>query len=202
MTRPATIIAIAAAVGLLAVIVGAALHASARPAHACSCPSPRPPLEAFANSESVFAGKVVAVSDFPPDGYASYDPRFVTFKVGTVWKGPSYEVMFVTTPLSEASCGFTFIEGQQYIVYAWKEVDVVLCSRTRLAAYAQEDLDALGKGSMPKAGSIAPVPESRPEDNGGGCELSLGYMPGRVDLTMVGMLAPLAWLMCRKRSRR
>ena len=41
---------------------------------------------------------------------------------------------------------------------------------------------ALGEGSMPKAGSIAPVPESRPDDNGGGCELVLGTYGGAVSI--------------------
>ena len=163
----------------------------------CAPPSPQ---EALAKSEAVFAGKVVAVSGLPPSGYNSTDPRVVAFKVSAVWKGPSYETMFITTPLSGASCGFDFIEGKSYIVYAWNGVDVLLCSRTKLSDNARDDFATLGEGSSPEPGSSSPVPKSRPDlVPPSGCELPFGYVRGHIDLSAFGLIAPLAWLAWRRR---
>ena len=185
---------------LTVLLVAAALHASTDQAHACSCVPPPPPKEAQAKSEAVFAGKAVAVGGLPPGGHNSDDPRIVAFKVSTVWKGPSYETLFITTDINEASCGFTFIEGRDYIVYAWKGVDVILCSRTGFTENAQEDFAALGEGSVPEPGSSSPVPKSRPDlVPPSGCELPFGYVRGHIDLSAFGLIAPLAWLAWRRR---
>ena len=183
-----------------ALLIVVAIHASAGRAHACSCVAPPPPKEALAKSEAVFAGRTVAVGGLPPGGYTSDDPRIIEFKVDTVWKGSSYETLFITTDINEASCGFTFIEGREYIVYAWRDVDVLLCSRTRFIENADEDLVALGEGSTPESGTVSPVPESRPSHfPESGCELPFGYVSGRVDLASFGLAVPLAWLLWRRR---
>ena len=73
--------------------------------------------------------------------------------------------MFVTTVRDEAGCGFTFAEGEEYVIYSRSDAtppEVSLCSRTRLAANAQEDFDALGEGSTPEPGSRAPEPTATP----------------------------------------
>ena len=188
---------------LTVLLVAAAIHASSNQAQACSCVPPPSPQEALAKSEAVFAGKVVAVSGLPPGGYNSIDPRIIAFKVNAVWKGPSYETMFITTPLSGASCGFDFIEGKSYIVYTWNGVDVLLCSRTKLSDNARDDFAALGEGSTPEPGSSSPVPKSRPDlVPPSGCELPFGYVRGHIDLSAFGLIASLAWLAWRRRSRR
>ena len=188
---------------LTALLVGVALYASTDQAHACSCVPPPPPQEALAKSEAVFAGRAVAVGGLPPGGFNSDDPRVIAFKVSAVWKGPSYETMFITTPLSGASCGFDFIEGKSYIVYAWNGVDVLLCSRTKLSDNARDDFATLAEGSSPEPGSSSPVPKSRPDlVPPSGCNLPFVYVPGHIDLSAFGLIAPLAWLAWRRRSRR
>ena len=152
MIRPPTIFATAAAFGLFAVIAVAALHASARLAHACSCIPPRPPLEALERADAVFAGDVVSISE--PKGLfrswfeSSTDPITVEFRVNAVWKGKIHETLFIQTAWSSASCGFEFVQGEQYIVYA-REGWASLCSRTKSIDEASEDLMALGEGSAP-----------------------------------------------------
>ena len=201
--RENTMLRVATLLALTVLLVAAAIHASTDQTHACSCVPPPSPQEALAKSEAVFAGKVVAVSGLPPGGYNSTDPRVVAFKVSAVWKGPSYETMFITTPLSGASCGFDFIEGKSYIVYAWNGVDVLLCSRTKLSDNARDDFATLGEGSSPEPGSSSPVPKSRPDlVPPSGCELPFGYVRGHIDLSAFGLIAPLAWLAWRRRSRR
>ena len=82
-----------------------------------------------------------------------------------MWKGVVYEEMYVTTPPTGGSCGFAFEEGEEYIVYAHDSASgdggytVSICSRTALLRQAQADIDALGKGDAPRAGTGGPVPE-------------------------------------------
>ena len=193
MTRPPTTIAIAATFGLLAVIAVAALHISARPAHACSCIPPRPPLEALERADAVFSGDVISISE--PKGLfgswlaSSTDPVTVEFRVNSVWKGEIYETMFIETAWSSASCGFEFVQGEQYIVYA-REDWVSLCSRTRSLDKASEDLMALGEGS-------APVPNDKREE-------SLLLTPAGVGVAIIGLagVAIAFALWRRQKSRR
>ena len=88
-----------------------------------------------------------------------------------MWKGTVHEDMFITTPPTGGSCGFSFVEGEEYIVYASDSAyaddgyTVGICSRTALLRQAQADLDALGEGRAPQAGTGGPVPEP-PQDSG------------------------------------
>ena len=144
------------------------LFAGVGRSYACSCVEPDPPAEALANSTVVFAGRVVAIRgfDIPESGIvSSADLGTIELQVSTVWKGPVQETMFVTTVRNGASCGFTFAEGEEYVIYSRSDAtppEVSLCSRTRLAANAQEDFDALGEGSTPEPGSRAPEPTATP----------------------------------------
>ena len=73
--------------------------------------------------------------------------------------------MNITTPPTGGSCGFTFIEGEEYIVYAYDSAfadggyTVGICSRTALLDQAEADIDALGKGNAPQAGTGVSEPE-------------------------------------------
>ena len=137
-------------------IVALLLHADAVRIYACSCIPPRPPLEALERADAVFAGEVVSISE--PKGLfgswmaSSTDPVTVEFRVSAVWKGESYETMLLETAWSSASCGFDFVPGDRYIVYA-RDGWVSLCSRTKNIDKASEDITALGEGVAPMPGS-------------------------------------------------
>ena len=79
--------------------------------------------------------------------------------------------MSITTPPTGGSCGFTFAEGEEYVVYADDSAydddgyTASICSRTALLRQAQADLDALGEGRAPQAGTGGPAPEP-PQDSG------------------------------------
>ena len=91
---------------------------------------------------------------------SSADRVVATFEVSTVWKGQVTQTFTITTPGSSASCGITFEQGKQYVVYGRAfegVVSAILCSRTRLAADASEDLAALGAGQQPAAGQQSPA---------------------------------------------
>ena len=131
--------------------------------NACSCISPAPPKESLEKSTTVFAGKVVDID--VPSGIviSSADPMKVTFDVSKVWKGPNYKTLVVTTARDGASCGYSFKQGEEYIVYTYGEGDKLstgICSRTNLLATAQEDLVGLGEGNLPTNSGSNYVPQS------------------------------------------
>ena len=130
--------------------------------HACKCEQPGSPSEELEKFDAVFAGRVVSIEhSFDPDAesYTPEDRTTVGFEVSVVWKGTVFEDMFITTPPLGGSCGFAFVEGEEYVVYGSDNDDgdggyvVSICSRTALLEQAQADLDALGDGHAPQAGT-------------------------------------------------
>ena len=138
------------------------------PVHACKCVQPGSPSEELEKFSAVFAGRVVSIQhSYDPDGVSvsSEDRSTVGIEVSAVWKGVVHEDMYITIPPTGGSCGFSFIEGEEYIVYAYDSpyadggYTAGICSRTALLVQAQEDLDALGEGHAPQAGQGGPSPE-------------------------------------------
>ena len=142
--------------------------------YACKCAQPGTPSEELEKFSAVFAGRVVSVQhSFDPDA-ASVSPEdrtTVGFEVSAVWKGTVHGEMFITTPPTGGSCGYTFIEREEYIVYGHDSnygdggYTVGICSRTVLLGQAQADIDELGAGRAPLDGAGGPVPE-QPRDAG------------------------------------
>ena len=204
-----TTITYAAKLVLITTFCGLWLFAGVGRSYACSCVEPDPPAEALANSTVVFAGRVVAIRgfDIPESGIvSSADLGTIELQVSTVWKGPVQETMFVTTVRNGASCGFTFAEGEEYVIYSRSDAtppEVSLCSRTRLAANAQEDFDALGEGSTPEPDSRAPEPEvEQPKSSAGGCNILSQSARAPRDAWGLGLIAGVALLALRRRPRR
>ena len=157
----------------IALLVSAAIVLSLlpRPAFACSCAPPGTPLETLEGATAVFVGEVVSVeAPEPVDGAISTaDPVKVTFAVNTVWKGQVQPELTLTTPRMDASCGYTFVIGQTYLVYAYghsTSLETHLCTRNQPIADAADDLLALGEGSEPST----PIPGTEPETPGPGSE--------------------------------
>ncbi|MCY3912895.1 MAG: hypothetical protein OXG43_06570 [Chloroflexi bacterium] len=137
-------------------------------AHACKCVEPGSPSEEMAKFDAVFAGRVVSV-------HHSYDPEArsvgpedrstIGFEVSTVWKGAVHESTTITTPPTGGSCGYRFVEGESYVVYAYDSpygdggYTAGICGRTALLAEAQADVDELGNGDAPLAGTSGPSAE-------------------------------------------
>lgn len=138
---------------LLGVFAGLALVMSrwwAPEAAACSCATPADPIQAADASNSVFVGKVVMLD-------SSEKNLIATLRVSKRWKGDLDPELTVYTALSEASCGFKFEKGKDYLVYAEKKdglLHVSQCSRTKLLAEAKEDLDALNKRVWMMGGTV------------------------------------------------
>ena len=140
--------------------------------YACSCAQPGTPSEELGKFSAVFAGRVVSIRHSFDRDAASVSPEdrtTVGFEVSAVWKGTVREDMYITTPPTGGSCGFTFVEGEEYIVYAHDSAygddsyTVGICSRTALLGQAQEDIDVLGEGHAPESVTGGSAPEE-PED--------------------------------------
>jgi hypothetical protein len=152
---PLTIRRLTLALTFAAFAVAAFFH-PLKPAYACSCMAPPPPVEARNEAQSVFAGTVSAVG-------AEANGFLVTFDVEQFWKGPEGPQVTVSTPSSSASCGVEFVEGEKYLVYGSFADDgrlsTNLCTRTAPLANAGEDLAAFGAGTTPPAEPTAPQTE-------------------------------------------
>ena len=142
------------------------------PVYACKCAQPGTPAEELEKFSAVFAGRVVSVQHSYDPNAASVSPddrTTVGFEVSAVWKGTVHEDMYITTPPTGGSCGFTFIEGEKYVVYGHDSnhddlgYAVGICSRTALLGLAQADLDAFGEGHASLAGTGGAAPE-QPQD--------------------------------------
>ena len=137
------------------------------PVYACSCVAPGTPLEELEQFSAVFAGRVVSVvHSYDPEGriVTPDDRSTIGFAVSSVWKGTVHEDMYITTPPTGGACGFTFVEGEEYIVYAYDSnyddggYTTGICTRTGLLGNAEEDLDAFGTGQAPLPGTGGPPP--------------------------------------------
>jgi hypothetical protein len=71
----------------------------------------------------------------------------VTITVEVGYRGVSAKTIEVYTPSSSTACGFAFQQGERYLAYALRTEDselmVSLCTSTRPAKYAEEDISYL-----------------------------------------------------------
>ena len=117
---------------------------------ACSCaelPTAESELE---RSQAVFSGKVIDIKERKANGYLT---KSVLFEVTNTWKGVEKSQVIITTGLGGGDCGYRFIEGQEYLVYAnesdmygAKSLVTIMCDRTNNLSRLQEDLKVLGEG--------------------------------------------------------
>ncbi|CAN5649968.1 hypothetical protein BH23ACI1_BH23ACI1_31630 [soil metagenome] len=136
--------------------------APARDAWACSCPSSGPPCQNAFQVDAVFAGTVSSISALPDDGPPlrpdeARIPRAlrVEFVEVLAFRGiQGVTTASILTAGSGPACGYTFQQGERYIVYASRAADRTglvtgICSRTRLLTDAGDDLSFLQTLSVP-----------------------------------------------------
>ena len=184
-------------VSLVGLVMGVLLFGGVGRSYACICGLPGSPSEELERVAAVFAGEVVSVreADAILGSISSADPTTVEFRTIRVWKGPSGGTQTLTTARSGISCGFSFVEGREYIVYSYDGSTVETCSRTGLLVVAAPDLAELGRGGKPDGwgGSGSPA--------GVGCGLRAVTGFGAVDVSVLGLLAGLVWLGLGRRRR-
>lgn len=121
--------------------------------YACSCAQRMSPEESYELYDAIFAGKVLSISDSEGRSgvQASFPSVDVKFEVQEFWKGNVDRIVTVNTADSPGlSCGFHFVEGQEYIVYAADQGGWLLtsaCTRTSKLDTAIDDLAYLGSGT-------------------------------------------------------
>lgn len=124
---------------------------------ACSCVTGAPLCETFWTTPLVFSGTVLEIV---PAAARNKEPRtlrygrVVRFKVTQTWRGEAAGTLDVRTGMGGGDCGFAFVTGQEYLVYAHGSPGAYstgICSRTRLVSRASEDLAYLKSALQPAA---------------------------------------------------
>ncbi|XID94864.1 hypothetical protein ACF3MZ_10245 [Paenibacillaceae bacterium WGS1546] len=139
---------------ILAIVAGGLLVPENR-ASACSCAS-RDAAAKLDISAAVFVGKVVGVGKAVQGKFGPLRPY--TFEVDQAWKGVEEKrVTVYSNDGASASCGYSFVQGETYLVYAHQENDRLqtgLCHGNRPIAEAGDELAQLGIGR-----DIKPMPD-------------------------------------------
>lgn len=149
---------------LAAVALVLGLWAVPHAARACSCMMLPAPAVAVERADAVFEARVESVSAEPSGGEGVGLLRY-DLEVLRVWKGELGAAAQLGSRASSAACGRSLLVGKVYLIYAARneggDLTDNMCSRTRLASTADEDLALLGPGSSPLAGRPATAPTSR-----------------------------------------
>ena len=116
-----------------AVLAGALSLGLGSRVDACSCVQQSGAQQA-ARADVVFRGTVTVIEP-PITGLviSSADPISIRFAVDAVYKGVATRTFWVSIERSDASCGFEFLVGRQYTVFARVSGDRVqtdICSGT------------------------------------------------------------------------
>lgn len=126
----------------------------------CSCAAERPTCEAFGSSTAVFVGKVVGAKEQRQD--KNQDGTTTTYQVGQIYfnveqsfLGVKSSRVVIHSGTGGGDCGYWFIKGERYLVYAYGEsmdrLGTNICTRTTPLDDAEEDLNFLR--TMPRKGS-------------------------------------------------
>lgn len=138
---------------LLAVFSLFVLLASAARAEACSCAGPGSPCQAYGGAAAVFIGTVTDIRDGTRERArgeeVNWAPRTVTFSVSEAFSGVEGTQAQVSTGMGGGDCGYSFVKGVSYVVYAYRmggggqRLATGICTRTRPAVGATEDFEYL-----------------------------------------------------------
>jgi Carboxypeptidase regulatory-like domain len=128
--------------------------------YACDCAGNRPPCEAYWEASAVFAGIVTNSSLISvKDGDQQYQQRLVSFAIEEAFRGPHETSAEVITGVWDGDCGFGFIRGERYLVYAYtnpqdNKLYTSICQRTRALSEAGEDLQYIRGLSSAAQGAL------------------------------------------------
>jgi hypothetical protein len=127
---------------------------------ACSCFMSGPPCQAAWNADSVFVGTVRSIEQMDHDEFGQpYRSVLVKFDVERGFVNAVPGPLELSTASNGAACGYSFVGGERYLVYARKtptsRLSTSICSRTRPLDKAQEDLRYLA--DMPRVDAGARV---------------------------------------------
>jgi Carboxypeptidase regulatory-like domain len=131
-------------------------------AYGCSCMGGETPCQAVGRASAVFVGTVTRVRTAPqpqPRNQQELDklrgeeidwtPRTFAFSVDVAFLGLDGTEVEVATGRNGADCGYDFVIGKRYLVYAYRSTQgnrlaTGICSRTKPYEKADEDIKFLG----------------------------------------------------------
>ena len=166
-------------------------------AEACTCMGSGTPCQAFGRSTAVFVGTVTDIRSRPHTAGEEPDwgPLKVTFSVSEAFSGVEGVEAQVSTGMGGGDCGYSFVKGVSYIVYAYrmrggdgKRLGTGICTRTQLAFGATEDLAFL-RGLVRKPGGVTVsgrVERQQREPGEGGANANVGVEGMRVTVAGAG----------------
>src|SRR5262245_14621418 len=116
------------------------------------CVTPGPPCDNYGEATAIFVGRVVGSLERK---YVERNGNKTVYDVGTIrfliqenLKGaPGYEIE-IHSGRGDGDCGYMFLRNESYVVYAYKSSEdnmlyTGICTRTKHASEAKEDLDYL-----------------------------------------------------------
>lgn len=132
-----------------------------REAYACSCAGiPGAEIESLSRAEfsrrfisgsvAVFTGRVVEAGEAYQTKEGPY--RVFTFEVETYWKGPGAAKAYIHTSVFGATCGVSYVVGNDYLVIAERiggQLYASLCRHGLANRNREVFLRRLGKGKRP-----------------------------------------------------
>jgi hypothetical protein len=133
---------------LCALLISAALAATVAPTDALGCSCDEGPTfeEAFAQSTAVFRGTVLSIISADPP---YFEHVWVSLHADAWWKGAPTETVSMLTAANEGICGYPFVIGTEYLVFATLygsggPLSTYLCWRTHQSWAGDPDLVSLG----------------------------------------------------------
>jgi hypothetical protein len=182
-----------------------ALAALAPPAQCCKCvvEGPTPVKEALAQAKAVFVGRVVE-SHLINEEYVLF-----VFAVDRSWKGAREQRVTLRTGRNEGICGFPFMTGEDYVVYAFGQVnerdptlETNICTRTHRLQRDDPDLAELGKPEVVFAGEANAAPEKKATTTFGGAFRSSWVMIVTAAVGVAFVLGVTVGVLVGRRRRR
>ncbi|MCG3087725.1 hypothetical protein [Sporosarcina cyprini] len=139
-------------IGMLLLLLFFLVWSKPEEVSACSCVMPPPVDQALEEAKAVFSGKVVGITESTKSWNRG---KTVTFQVNEIWKGEETGKIEIRTGLDDGDCGFPFVEGESYLVFATvnemygkNTLATGICHRTASLADASEELSELGSGKI------------------------------------------------------
>lgn len=135
--------------------VAAVLILAARAADACTCEANLPICETLWRTPAVFSAVILDITPLPNPAGGDFRPyRTVRMQVEQAWRGDVSGVVEVQTGAGGGDCGYDFMRGGRYLVFAENRggrLSVSICSGTKLLADAADDLAYLRTANAPSA---------------------------------------------------
>lgn len=145
-------------------------------AYACSCGPPSSledgVLSSLDAAGAVFLGEIVDIAEQNEDAEGRFKLQVLLFKVLESWKGVSKPHITIHTKAGPYVCQDSFLLGETYLVYAWRDESTgnlmatlhVCGATTELSsagpqlAILRSDHRLVGRVSMPRAGGSGADP--------------------------------------------